>query len=126
VTKLNAELLTVSVDSIESHKVWHEVSPSVQKATWPMVSDISRRMSRAYGVLNEETGVAMRGAFFIDPEGKIRLTMVFPPQIGRSTEDALRVLKALQHFDATGEVTPANWQPGEPAITPRLQDAGKA
>ena len=106
--------------------MWHEISPSVRQATWPMVSDISRRMSRAYGVLDETSGVALRGAFFIDPQGVIRIAMVFPPQIGRSTEDALRVLKALQHFDATGEVTPANWQPGEPAIVPRLADAGKA
>lgn len=82
------------------------------------MSDLTKNISRDYGVLLEQAGIALRGTFIIDPEGVIRNQVVQDLPIGRNIDDTLRVLAALQHNKASGEVCPANWAKGKDAINP--------
>ena len=108
--KLNAEVVAMSVDSVYSHKAW--VERDLKEVRYPIVSDINKRIARDYGVLDEEKGVALRGTFIIDPEGVVQYEVVSALNLGRSTEETLRTLEALQ----TGELCPANWRPGEKTL----------
>lgn len=85
---------------------------------YPLVSDITKNISRDYGVLLEQAGIALRGTFIIDPEGVVRNQVVQDLPIGRNIDDTLRVLNALQHNKSSGEVCPANWGKEKPAINP--------
>lgn len=108
--KLSADVLGVSVDSIHSHKKWVE---DLGGLDFPLLSDFHKRISRNYNVLIEETGISMRGTFIIDPQGKIRYMVVSDDNVGRNTEETLRVLLALQ----TGKLCPVNWKPGETTLS---------
>lgn len=109
---LGAEILGVSTDSVHSHRAWintptdkHGLGP----INYPLAADITKEVSRAYGVLNEEEGVALRGLFIIDPEGVIRYQVVHDDNVGRNVDETLRVLEALQ----SGNLCGANWTPGQ-------------
>jgi len=106
------EILGVSVDSIHSHRAWIKTPPE-QKGlgpiNYPLASDITKQVSRDYGVLVEEEGVALRGLFIIDPEGIIRYQVVHDMNVGRNVDETLRVLEALQ----AGGLCPADWKPGQ-------------
>ena len=104
---LNAELLSVSVDSEHSHKAW--INSTLGEVKFPMAADMTKEVSRDYGVLIEEEGIALRGLFIIDPEGIIKYATVHDLDVGRSVDETLRVLKALQ----TGGLCPINWDEGE-------------
>ncbi|MEK7576815.1 MAG: peroxiredoxin [Patescibacteria group bacterium] len=108
--KLNADVLGVSVDSKESHKAWEE--GSLGKINFPLLSDFHKKMSRDYDVLDEEAGTAMRGTFIIDPYNKIRYFVVSDDDVGRSVDETLRVLAALQ----TGKLCPVEWEPGKKTL----------
>ncbi len=105
--KLNAEILAVSVDSVHSHKAW--VNGSLGEINYPLAADMTKSVSMDYGVLLEEEGVAYRGLFIINPEGVVEYTVVHNLDVGRNTEETLRVLKALQ----TGSLCPINWDEGD-------------
>lgn len=110
--KLNAEILGVSIDSKFSHKAWIHTAAAeggLGKIGYPLASDITKEVSRNYGVLIEEEGIALRGLFIIDPEGKIRYSVVHDLNVGRSVSETLRVLQALQ----SGGLCPIDWEPGE-------------
>ncbi len=108
--KEGAEVIAISVDSVYSHKAWMERDlPTVK---YPVVSDLQKTIARAYGVLLEDKGVALRGTFIIDPQGVIQYQVVSALNLGRSTEETLRVLRALK----TGELCPANWRPGDKTL----------
>lgn len=102
----NAEIVAVSVDSVYAHRAW--VARDLPEVRYPLVSDLTKRIAREYGVLDEDKGVALRGTFVIDPEGVVQYQVVSNLDTGRSTEETLRCLQALQ----TGERCPANWRPG--------------
>jgi alkyl hydroperoxide reductase subunit AhpC len=85
---------------------------------YPIVSDLTKQISRQYGVLLEQAGIALRGLFLIDKHGIIRSMSVNDLPLGRSVDEALRVLDALQHHEQHGEVCPANWTKGKEAIKP--------
>lgn len=104
---LNAELLSVSVDSEHSHKAW--IEGDLGKVNFPMASDMTKSVSKDYGVLIEEDGVALRGLFIIDPDGVVKYSVIHDLNVGRSVDETLRVLKALQ----TGGLCPADWMEGE-------------
>ena len=104
--QLNAQVLGASTDSVYSHKAWLK---ELGNLNYPLLSDITKEASRKYGVLLEEKGIALRGTFIIDPEGKLRYQLVHDLGIGRSIEEILRVLRALQ----TGELCPVEWKPGK-------------
>jgi len=111
-----AEVLGVSTDSVFSHRAW--INTSVDEGglgpiNYPLASDITQEVSRAYGVLIEEEGIALRGLFIIDPEGIVRYQVVHDNDIGRNVDETLRVLEALQ----SGNLCGANWTPGEKHVT---------
>lgn len=111
-TKLNAEVLGVSVDSKYSHKAWMSrpaENGGLGKISYPLASDITKEVSRKYGVLIEEEGIALRGLFIIDPKGIIRYTVVHDLNVGRSVSETLRVLQGLQ----SGGLCPIDWEPGD-------------
>jgi peroxiredoxin 2/4 len=110
--KNNAEILGVSVDSVYSHKAWIGQSRGeggLGGLKYPLASDITKKVSRDYGVLLEDQGIALRGLFLIDPEGIVRYEVVSDLNVGRSISETLRVLQAFQ----TGGLCPIDWQPGD-------------
>jgi peroxiredoxin (alkyl hydroperoxide reductase subunit C) len=111
-TKVNAEVMAVSVDSKYSHLAWIK-SGALDKMEYPLLSDFSKQTSRSYGVLDEQNSYARRGLFIIDPSGVIQYRVVHSDKVGRSVEETLRVLKALQ----TEELCPLNWKPGDKTIS---------
>lgn len=118
--KLNAEVIGVSVDSKYSHLAWVKTPRSeggVGKLRYPLVSDLTKKIAADYGVLLEE-GIALRGLFIIDPDGKVVYQTVHDLNIGRNTREVLRVLQALQFARAHGDVCPADWEPGKDTMKP--------
>lgn len=91
----------------------------IQGIRIPILSDLNKKLSRELGVLLEDAGITLRGLFIIDPEGVIQYEVVHALGIGRSVEETLRVLRALQHNKESGEVCPANWNKGKTAINPK-------
>lgn len=118
--KRDAQVIGVSVDSKYSHFAWIN-QPRNQgglgELKYPLVSDLSKKISTDYGVL-VEGGVALRGTFLIDKQGVIRHITINDLPLGRSVDETLRVLDALQHFEKHGEVCPAGWEPGKDTIKP--------
>lgn len=104
--KLNAVVLGCSTDSCHSHKAWCE--SQLGPLNYPLLADMTHKVSRDYRVLIEEEGTALRGTFIIDPDGILRYALYHDTGVGRSTAETLRVLEALQ----TGELCPASWKPG--------------
>jgi peroxiredoxin 2/4 len=110
--KLNSEVLGVSIDSKFSHKAWISTNAEnggLGKISYPLASDITKSVSRNYGVLIEEDGIALRGLFIIDPKGFVRYSVVHDLNVGRSVDETLRVLQGLQ----SGGLCPIDWHPGE-------------
>lgn len=114
--KLGVQVLAISTDSVFSHKVFAEVSPSAQTVQYPLLSDRSHEISRKYGVLREELGFTYRATFIISPEGEVKYACLYPPEVGRNVAEIVRVIQGLQFEAATGLGVPAGWQPGMPGI----------
>lgn len=109
---LNTEILGVCTDSIYSHRAWLNTPQDengIEGTKFLLASDSTHQVSEAYGVLTEEKGAALRGLFIIDPEGILQYSVIHNMDIGRSVDETLRVLEALQ----AGGLCGANWQPGE-------------
>ena len=109
---LGADVLGVSCDSVHSHKAWIEAPPErngLGRLDYPLAADFTKVVARAYDVLVEESGQTLRGLFIIDPDGVLRYQVVHDMNVGRSVDETLRVLQALQ----SGGLCPVNWQPGE-------------
>lgn len=104
---LGAEVLGVSVDSEHSHKAW--INGDLGKLNFPLASDMTKKVSSDYGVLVDELGIALRGLFIINPDGEIKYSVVHDLNVGRSVDETLRVLKALQ----TGGLCPIDWEEGQ-------------
>lgn len=116
--KLNCKVLAVSVDSEFSHLAWTKVprkEGGLGPMKLPLVADLTKNIAREYGVLLD-AGIALRGLFIIDSNGKIRQQTVNDLPIGRSVDETLRLLQAIQHFDQFGEVCPANWMKGHQTV----------
>ena len=110
----NAEILAVSVDSVTSHRSWADELGGIN---YPLLSDEEKKISRAYGVLDEDEGVALRATFLINPNGEVAYVVISHVNVGRSVEETLRVLKALR----TERLCPSDWQPGEATGELRLK-----
>ncbi len=124
--KANAEVYIVTTDTHFSHKVWHETSPAVGKAQFPLVGDPTHQLTRAFGVHIEEEGLALRGTFIINPEGVIKTLEIHDNAIARDVSETLRKLKAAQFVAANpGQVCPAKWQEGAQTLKPSLDLVGK-
>jgi len=92
---------------------------------WPMASDQTGKIGTMYGVYDEDAGVNIRGRFLIDPDGVIQAMEVLTPPVGRNINELIRQIKAFQHVRATGEATPAGWEPGETTLKPGPDLVGK-
>mgnify|MGYP000151975036 FL=1 len=124
--KMGAEVYIVTTDTHFSHKVWHETSPAVGKAKFPLVGDPTHTLTRNFGVHIEADGLALRGTFVINPEGVIKTAEVHSNEIARDVSETLRKLKAAQYTAAhPGEVCPAKWNEGAATLTPSLDLVGK-
>jgi alkyl hydroperoxide reductase subunit AhpC len=126
--ELGVEVFAISTDSRFSHKIWQEeeLSKMVEGGVpFPLLSDAGGRVGSIYGVYDEEAGVDIRGRFLIDPDFNIRSMEVMTPEVGRNVLELIRQVKAFQHVRATGEVTPAGWQPGKATLKPGPELAGK-
>lgn len=124
--KAGAEVYIVTTDTHFSHKVWHETSPAVGKAQFPLVGDPTHKLTRAFDVHIEEEGLALRGTFIINPEGKIVTMEVHDNAIARDVKETLRKLKAAQYVAKNpGQVCPAKWNEGAKTLTPSLDLVGK-
>ena len=113
-------LIGLSIDSIHSHVAWVQ---NVREKTgvymdFPIIADIDMKVSKLYGMLHENTSntAAVRAVFFIDPKGLIRLIMYYPLNVGRSMDEIMRVLEAMQTADAEGCAMPLNWKKGDKVI----------
>ncbi|HEY4505966.1 MAG TPA: peroxiredoxin [Candidatus Paceibacterota bacterium] len=110
---IGAEVLGISVDSVESHKKWVE-SGELGDVNFPLLSDEGKTMTNDYGVMKEDEQLALRGTFIIDPDGVVRYMLVSDNDVGRSVTETLRVIKALQ----MGKLCPVEWEPGKPTVGP--------
>ncbi|GAB4295475.1 MAG: peroxiredoxin [Oscillatoriaceae cyanobacterium] len=120
--KLGTEVLGISVDSEFSHLAWIQTdrkSGGLGDISYPLVSDIKKEISSAYNVLDPEAGIALRGLFIIDKDGVIQHSTVNNLAFGRSVDETLRTLQALQYVQShPDEVCPAGWKPGEKTMIP--------
>nr|ADX30686.1 2-Cys peroxiredoxin [Caragana jubata] len=120
--ELNTEILGVSVDSVFSHLAWIQTdrkSGGLGDLKYPLVSDVTKSISKSYGVLIPDQGIALRGLFIIDKEGVIQHSTINNLGIGRSVDETKRTLQALQYVqDNPDEVCPAGWKPGDKSMKP--------
>lgn len=124
--KLNAEVLSVSTDSVYVHKAWHDTSKEIQKIKYPMLADPTGGLCQSLGVYLEEEGFSLRATIIIDPKGIIRVYDVHDNSVGRSTEEILRRLQASKFVsEHKGQVCPVNWKPGRKTLKPGLKLVGK-
>ena len=124
--KLGVEIYSVSTDTHFTHKAWHDTSDTIKKIQYPMIGDPTGTITRNFGVMIEEAGLADRGTFVIDPEGKIQIVEINAGGIGRDALELLRKVKAAQYVAShPGEVCPAKWKEGEATLAPSLDLVGK-
>lgn len=124
--KLGCEIYSVSTDNHYVHKAWKDASDSIKKIKYPMLSDNTHVLSRYLDVLIESAGIAERATFVIDPDGKIVSYEVIAGNVGRSSEELLRRLRALEFVRKFGnEVCPAKWKPGDATLKPGIDLVGK-
>ncbi len=116
----NCEVIGVSIDSQFTHLAWKSspvVAGGIGNINYPLVADLDKKISQQYGVLLPE-GIALRGTFLIDKEGIIRHMVLNDLPLGRSIEEAIRMVDALQFHEEHGDVCPANWKEGEEGMKP--------
>ena len=119
--KRGAQIIGCSVDSTFSHLAWvntPKTKGGIEGVTYPLVADLNKNIARDYQVLNEEAGIAFRGLFLMDKDHIIRHQLVNDLPLGRSVDEALRLLDALIFHEENGEVCPANWQKGKKSMKP--------
>jgi len=124
--RMGVEIYAVSTDTHFTHKAWHDTSETIGRIRYPMIGDPTGTITRNFGVMIEEAGLAERGTFVIDPEGRIQIVEINAGGIGRDAGELLRKLKAAQYVAAhPGEVCPAKWKEGEKTLAPSLDLVGK-
>ena len=117
----NAQIIGCSVDSWHCHAAWlntPKAKGGIQGVCYPLVSDLTKSISQSYEVLKEDDGIAYRGLFLIDKDGVVRHQLINDLPLGRSVDEALRLLDALIFHEQHGEVCPANWKTGAKAMKP--------
>lgn len=124
--KAGAEILSVSTDTVYTHKAWHDVSPAIKKIKFPMIADPTGSLCKEFGTYIDEAGLSLRGTFIIDPDGVLKTIEIHDNSIGRSAKELLRKLQAAKFVrENKGEVCPANWKPGQKTLKPGLNLVGK-
>lgn len=115
----------MSTDSVYSHRVFTQISPSARQVGYPLAADRSGTVSWLYGALDPERGVARRVSVLIDPDGYIAFYLVYPLEVGRSAPELLRLVEAVQFARRTGLGVPAGWQPGDAGIERDITRVGQ-
>ncbi len=122
-TERNCEVIGCSVDSHFTHLAWKNTprdKGGLGEIRFPIVADLNKNIARSYEVLHNDS-VALRGLFLLDKEGVVRHAVINDLPLGRSVDEAVRMVDALQHFEKNGEVCPANWKQGEEAMKPTAE-----
>ncbi len=123
--EIGCEIYSVSTDTHFTHKAWHDSSERISKITYPMLADPTHVISKDLKVLIKQDGLAERGTFVFNPEGKVVLYEVNAGNIGRNADELLRKVQAAQFVAEHGdEVCPAKWQPGAETLKPSLDLVG--
>ena len=124
--RLGVEVYSVSTDTHFTHKAWHDTSDTIAKIRFPMIGDPTGAITRNFGVMIEAAGLAERGTFVMDPQGRIQIIEINAGGIGRDAAELLRKVKAAQYVAAhPGEVCPAKWKEGDKTLAPSLDLVGK-
>ena len=124
--KMGVEVYSVSTDTHFAHKAWHDTSEAIKKVKYVMIGDPIGTITRNFGVMIEEEGLALRGTFVIDPEGRIKLCEIHDNGIGRDASELVRKVKAAQYVAShPGEVCPAKWKEGQRTLKPSLDLVGR-
>ena len=124
--KMGVEVYSVSTDTHFAHKAWHDTSEAIKKVRYVMIGDPTGTITRNFGVMIEEEGLALRGTFVVDPEGRIKLCEIHDNGIGRDASELLRKVKAAQYVAThPGEVCPAKWKEGQRTLKPSLDLVGR-
>lgn len=123
--KIDCEVYSVSCDTHFVHKAWHDTSKTIQKIQYPMLADPTGTLARDFDVMIEASGLAERGSFVVDPEGKICMYEINAGGIGRNAQELLRKVHAAQFVAKHGDqVCPAKWEPGAETLKPSLDLVG--
>ncbi len=123
--KVGCEIYSVSCDTHFVHKAWHDTSKAVKKIEYPMLGDPTGALARDFDVLIEDAGLAERGSFIVNPEGKIVAYEVLAGNVGRNADELFRRVQASQFVAEHGDqVCPAKWQPGAETLKPSLDLVG--
>ena len=124
--ELGVEVFSVSTDSHFVHKAWHDASDSIKKIKYTMLADPTGVLSRGFGVMKEDEGVAYRGTFLVNPEGLVKVAEIQDNSIGRNADELLRKVEAAQVVAThAGEVCPAKWRAGGETLKPSIDLVGK-
>lgn len=124
--RLGVEIYGVSTDTHFTHKAWHDTSETISKVQFPLIGDPNHVLARNFEVLIEDAGLADRGTFVVDPQGRIQILEITAGGIGRNAGELLRKVEAAQYVAAhPGEVCPARWKQGEKTLLPSLDLVGK-
>ena len=124
--ELGVDIFSVSTDTHFSHKAWHESSPSISKIRYTMLGDPTGKLTRLFGVMREEEGLADRATFVLDPQGVVQLMEVTCEGVGRSAAELLRKVKAAIYVaEHPGEACPARWVTGDATLTPSADLVGR-
>ena len=123
---LDAEILSISTDTVFVHKAWHDNSPAIKQIKFPMVADPTAKLCRELNTYIPEDGLSLRATVIVDPEGKIKVYEIHDNSIGRSTQELLRKITAAKFVsEHSDQVCPASWKPGKDTLTPGLDLVGK-
>lgn len=124
--EMGVEVFSVSTDTHFVHKAWHDTSERIKKIQYGMLADPTGVLSRGFGVLKEDEGIAYRGTFLVNPEGLIKIAEVQDNNIGRNADELLRKVEAAQFVAAhPDEVCPAKWKEGGATLKPSIDLVGK-
>lgn len=125
--KENAEIFSVSTDTVFVHKAWHDQSETIKKIEFPMVADTTGSVSQLFGTYIPSEGLSLRGSFIVDPDGKLVTIEINSNSIGRSGRELLRKLRAAKFVFEHGDVNvcPASWEPGDETLKPGMDLVGK-
>jgi len=124
--KMGVEVVSVSTDTVFTHKAWHDTSKAIGTVKFPMAADPTGQLSRDFGVMIEEEGLALRGTFIINPKGELKAKEVHDNSIGRNADELVRKIQAAQFVEKNkGEVCPSKWTPGKKTLKPGINLVGK-
>lgn len=122
----NAEVLSVSTDTVYVHKAWHDKSDTINKIKFPMVADPTTKICRDYGTYIEDEGLSTRATIIVDPDGVVKAFEMHDNSLGRNVDETLRKLEAAEYVRENGEeVCPVNWTKGKETLKPGLDLVGK-